>query len=90
VQPWPNCSRRRAGQPKGPAGTIPEIDFYPGGALEDGPNLHAHKDAVAVCQTCPVRADCLEAGMAERHGIWGGTTERERVRLRAARRGSAA
>lgn len=39
---------------------------------------------------CPVRAQCLEAALAngEKHGIWGGLSERERRRLRASRRRS--
>jgi WhiB family redox-sensing transcriptional regulator len=39
--------------------------------------------AVAVCNTCTVRSDCLEFALEtrERFGIWGGATERERKRL---------
>lgn len=48
-------------------------------------------EARAVCATCPVRAEC--AGFAlvsgQRFGIWGGETERDRRRVRAARRRSA-
>jgi len=38
----------------------------------------------AICRGCPVRADCLDYAMVnvERHGIWGGLSERERRRLR--------
>lgn len=44
-------------------------------------------DAIAVCATCPVRADCLEFALRHgsdigAHGIWGGTVERERLSLR--------
>ncbi|MEM7323501.1 MAG: WhiB family transcriptional regulator [Actinomycetota bacterium] len=41
-------------------------------------------DAKAVCAGCVVRAECLEWALAtrERFGIWGGTSERERRRLR--------
>jgi WhiB family redox-sensing transcriptional regulator len=45
--------------------------------------------AKAVCATCPVRADCLEAGIDERFGVWGGLTERER-RIERRRRKTAA
>jgi WhiB family transcriptional regulator, redox-sensing transcriptional regulator len=40
--------------------------------------------AKTVCESCPVRVDCLaEAlGADERFGIWGGFTERERRTLR--------
>ena len=36
---------------------------------------------------CPVLAQCLEYGLSENHGIWGGTTPRDRAKLR---RGAAA
>lgn len=35
-------------------------------------------EARAVCATCPVRAECLEAGRLEHYGVWGGTTFKER------------
>ena len=37
-----------------------------------------------VCQTCEVRAECLEyaLGHDERFGIWGGLSERERRKLK--------
>lgn len=42
------------------------------------------REAKAVCAACPVRAECLEYALAhdERFGIWGGTSERERRRLK--------
>lgn len=44
-------------------------------------------DAIAVCATCPVRADCLEFALRHgsdigAHGVWGGLVERERLSLR--------
>lgn len=45
--------------------------------------------AQAVCATCSVRTQCATAATfdrAERHGVWGGLTERERRRIRRARR----
>lgn len=46
-----------------------------------------HPEAVALCESCPVRTPCLEAGLAGReHGRWGGTSERERRKMRQARR----
>jgi WhiB family redox-sensing transcriptional regulator len=41
--------------------------------------------AKAICATCPVKRACLEAGLREHHGIWGGLTERERRRVRRQR-----
>lgn len=40
------------------------------------------------CKQCPVRVECLEYALdaEESHGIWGGTTVRERDRIIAARR----
>jgi WhiB family redox-sensing transcriptional regulator len=42
------------------------------------------REAKAVCLRCPVRAECLESALEhdERFGIWGGTSERERRRLK--------
>lgn len=34
------------------------------------------------CKPCPVRLECLNAGIGERYGIWGGTTPKERRRIR--------
>ena len=35
-----------------------------------------------ICSTCPVQEECLEAGMSEVHGTWGGRSNEERRRLR--------
>lgn len=35
-----------------------------------------------ICFRCPVRAQCLNYGLDEEHGIWGGLTRDERRRLR--------
>lgn len=45
------------------------------------------REAKAVCAGCPVRAECLEYALDqhEHFGIWGGTSERERRRLRPSR-----
>ncbi|MGH9291594.1 MAG: WhiB family transcriptional regulator, partial [Acidimicrobiales bacterium] len=31
-----------------------------------------------MCATCPVTAECLGAGLAERYGVWGATSPGER------------
>lgn len=48
------------------------------------PDLYAAK---AVCRECTVREDCLEHALAdpETRGVWGGTSERERKRIRRIR-----
>lgn len=43
-------------------------------------------EAKAICRQCPVRAECLEYGLGEFWGIWGGTSEQERRRIRRQRR----
>lgn len=58
------------------AQTDPEL-FFPdkGGST---------RDAKRVCQACPIRSQCLEYAFAhdERWGIWGGTSPRERRKLK--------
>ena len=46
------------------------------------------REAKRVCSGCAVRSECLEYALAndERFGIWGGLSERERRRVRLARR----
>lgn len=53
----------------------------------DGAIAHAQ----AICARCPVRAACLEYALAkpELHGVWGGASERERLRMRRQRRRAA-
>lgn len=59
-------------------GVDPDL-FFP-----EVPGLAGNK-AKAVCQACPVREECLDYAL--RHpvlGIWGGTTEPQRVNMRKA------
>jgi hypothetical protein len=35
-----------------------------------------------ICMRCPVMSKCLEVGMYQDYGIWGGTTPEQRKRLR--------
>lgn len=45
----------------------------------------AERTALAICDTCPVRAACLKWAIEhEPRGIWGGTTSRQRRLLRQA------
>jgi WhiB family redox-sensing transcriptional regulator len=43
-------------------------------------------NAKAVCAGCEVQTECFEAGLHEKFGIWGGAEERERRRVRTARK----
>lgn len=47
-----------------------------------------HMDQKRLCGACPVREVCLEDALSrgEQHGIWGGTSERQRRQMRRARR----
>jgi hypothetical protein len=50
------------------------------------------REAKRVCRSCDLRIPCLEYALAndERFGIWGGMSERDRRRLKAALPGAAA
>jgi WhiB family redox-sensing transcriptional regulator len=68
---------RPAWMERGACRDRPDITFFPERGQSGAP-------AKAVCAECPVRRDCLDYAVThgERHGIWGGTSERERRRLR--------
>lgn len=59
------------------------------------PSLFFPSDGVGVdvarkvCADCPVRTECLEYALTNRidHGVWGGTSERERRRIIKSRAG---
>ncbi len=58
------------------------------------PSLFFPSDGVGVeiarriCEDCPVQGPCLEYALANRidHGVWGGTSERQRRRILKSRR----
>ena len=58
-------------------GYPPEIFF---GFRNERPNKKDRREAVAraVCEGCPARPGCAEAGRDEPFGIWAGTTAEER------------
>jgi WhiB family redox-sensing transcriptional regulator len=54
--------------------------FYPARG-DRGANAYAK----SLCNTCPLIDPCLAGAMERKEqGIWGGTTERERARMRRA------
>jgi WhiB family transcriptional regulator, redox-sensing transcriptional regulator len=61
--------------------TSPEL-FFPIGTT--GLALDQIDAAKQVCEECPVAGQCLEFALAtnQEAGVWGGTTEDERRRLR--------
>ncbi len=56
--------------------------FFP--ISSTGPALDQVSQAKAICTDCRVRQPCLDFALAtgQIHGVWGGTTEEERLRLR--------
>lgn len=66
------------------AGMDPDV-FHPDRGEDARP-------AKAICAACPVRQRCLDYALDARlkHGIWGGTSERERRRIRRTNRETAA
>ena len=63
----------------------PDVEFFPSSG-----QTRETAAAVAVCRSCPVQAPCLDTALArpeaDDHGILGGTTRRERLRIRDERR----
>ena len=55
--------------------------FYP-------PTDEDADEAKAICAVCPVQSPCLEHAIEQRekNGVWGGATERERLRIIRRRR----
>ena len=51
-------------------------------------SVGAYEIARPICATCPLQVRCLEYALANNidHGMWGGTTPRERRRIRRNRR----
>ncbi|MGI8685011.1 MAG: WhiB family transcriptional regulator [Acidimicrobiales bacterium] len=58
--------------------------FFPVGS--SGAAIEEIQRAKVVCRSCPVREQCLEYALEtnQESGIWGGTSEDERRRLRRA------
>ena len=66
---------------KGKCRDLDPTTFFP----NDGIGVQV---AQRICADCPVKAPCLEYALANRvdHGVWGGTSERERRRILRQRR----
>ena len=90
------AQRRRAGRSGGVRGDAP-YPRYTGDEECVGKNMHpepplglsaesVQRPLVAVCDGCPIMDSCREwAVHHERWGVWGGTTEGDRDRIRAVR-----
>jgi WhiB family redox-sensing transcriptional regulator len=66
---------------QGKCRSLPPETFFP----SDGVGVEI---ARRICADCPVKDPCLEYAMANHidHGVWGGTSERERRRIARSRR----
>lgn len=42
----------------------------------------AEETARQICMRCPVISQCLRVGLREEYGIWGGTTPKQRQKIR--------
>lgn len=68
-------------------GSNPEVFYPPTGPGEPPPD---YSQAQAICDACPVEAQCLDHALTwpEKHGYWGGMSERaRRLYLRRLNRG---
>jgi WhiB family redox-sensing transcriptional regulator len=65
----------------GKCNDMPPSVFFP----NDGVGVEI---ARRICADCPVKAPCLEYALLNRidHGVWGGSSERERRRIARRRR----
>ena len=59
------------------SGVDPALFFYDRGA-----DIGQVRIAKMICHHCEVKVECLEAGLTERFGIWGGLSEKERREYR--------
>ena len=65
----------------GKCADVPPSVFFP----SDGVGVEIARQ---ICQTCPVKEQCLEYAIHHHidHGVWGGASERERRRIARRRR----
>ena len=82
VKPQPFDDSPTAWMGTGNCRKYPPTTFFP----SDGVGVDR---ARAICKGCPVLDTCLEYALTVRieHGVWGGTSERERRRILKRRRG---
>jgi WhiB family redox-sensing transcriptional regulator len=73
-KPWANQAACRQ---------VPGVNFFAEGKHPSG--IAETEGAKAVCKRCPVRLSCLDAGLDEEWGVWGGLAAAERRRLRRLR-----
>ena len=60
--------------------------FYPKSAEVGRKSEQILAEAVALCEECPARKECGEAGMNDGWGVWGGKTASQRRKIRQVRK----
>lgn len=62
---------------------LPTDMFFAFELHQGGRRAAVEEDVKRICLRCPVRMKCLDFALktAEKHGIWGATTPRERTRM---------
>ena len=83
MEPIGRLGRRRLAQPR-LVQAYRTRPFFPVGTT--GPAIEQIEAAKRVCQACDANEPCLEFALAtnQESGIWGGTSEEERRKLRKA------
>ena len=56
-------------------------DAHPDTCFPPDDEPHLYDIAKRLCEICPVVGFCLEIGLDEKHGMWGGMTPDERYKL---------
>nr|WP_076482142.1 WhiB family transcriptional regulator [Williamsia sterculiae] len=61
------------------------VDFFPDHHGRRRDRDAQERDAKQICRECPVMRECLSYAIqaGEPHGVWGGTTPRERALMEA-------
>jgi hypothetical protein len=79
---------RVAGQARCADSGLDPDQWYPV-SIEPAQARHEAAAAIAVCTSCPVRAQCLELSLRHwdigQHGVWGGLVAGDRAHLRRRR-----
>ena len=78
-----NLTDRLAWQERAACAGKPTDWWFPGKG-------ESHDAARSLCASCPVRAECLEYGLNEKWGVFGGLCPKQRRELRRERRRRAA
>lgn len=61
-----------------------ELFFAPNSEDDEKPKPANYREAKRICSTCSWQVPCLQWALQDPslHGVWGGTSERDRSRLR--------